>query len=78
MKLGQALTTGAALLCMAGLAAGRARSEPALPSWNEGDQEMLETGMLVPGSVLLGTETVNPETFFGQGVLAPKQAKGTL
>lgn len=52
----------AAFLCLIGLADGRARSEPALPSWNEGDQEMLDTGLLVPGSVLLGTETVNPET----------------
>jgi len=56
------LLIAAALLCLPGHAEGRASSEPALPSWNEGDAQMLDSGLLVPGAVLLGTETVNPET----------------
>lgn len=50
------------VLCLAGLEAVGGRDEPVLPTWNDGDAEMLDSGMLVPGSVLLGTETVNPET----------------
>lgn len=57
-------------LCLLGASVLAARNEPSLPEWSEGDSEMLDSGMLIPGSVLLGTETVNPETGHSDEVAA--------
>ncbi len=55
---------------LAWVAGADGREEPELPDWTEGDAEMLDSGMLVPGSVLLGTGIVNQETGHSDEVAA--------
>jgi hypothetical protein len=51
------------LVVLAGMAplASGASAPPALPQWSEADQELLKDGMLVPGSGLLGDQSLVTE-----------------